>query len=273
VEVRLSSARVRGARTVSPRSLALKLALEGGGHAVFKPRRKDDDSARHEVAFFRLARLLGVEVVPVSVVRRIPLAPLEGHLRRGTPTAADAFVEAAHRDGTGLVEGAVIEWMSDLGPSPFDGTRGVARLSALLALDGPAPAEEPLAARAAAMVVLDYLAGNWDRFSGGNLFTDAEGRLVLIDNNAAFDSWSAGQRRRMEDLLAVTFRFPSALTERVRRLDPATLAAVMSDPGSGSRPLVTAREVDRLFERRTALLEHIDGLAARHGAERILAFP
>jgi len=271
----LSTARIHGARILSRRSMGLRVALEGDPDAVFKPRRREEDTARHEVAFYRLARLLGTGIVPVSTIRRVFPVHLDDALRRDDPAAADAFLEAVHRDPSGMVEFAVIEWLTDLGPAPFDGTRGVDRLVALLALTGPRPDEDPLVAPASEMVVLDYLAGNWDRFTGGNLFTDADGRrLILIDNNASFDRWSEGQRQRMEDLLGSVERFSRSQVERLRLLDGDTIESVMGEAeGDESRPLLNRMEIERLLERRDELLEHIDGLAAGHGLERVLSLP
>ena len=271
----LVSGKIVGVRPISMRSLSLKIRLAQGDVAVFKPMRRDNRTARFEVAYFRLAKLLGVERVPPSIMREIPLSRLMGHLDKHFPDVASSLGKEALTGNNGAVPGAMIAWMNDIVESGFDGRKGRVKLDLLLSIDGPTSGEEPLVAPASSMVVLDYVTGNWDRFSGGNLFADSSGSsLVLIDNNGSFSNWSKRQRERMDDLLSSCQRFSVALISRLRELEErAVMDAVEWGPTGPGRTLLRKSEIALLLARRDALIAHVDELIATHGEERILVFP
>jgi hypothetical protein len=271
----LTRARIKRARPISKRSLSLRLTLEGGAAAVFKPIRREDRTARHEVAAFRLSRLLGLDGVPPSVMRRIPLDNFAWLLGDEHAETNEALREEAHLDERSGVWGATIAWIDGLEASMLDERGGRKELWRLLALDGPAVEQEPLVAEVSAMVVFDYVSGNWDRFSGGNLFlASGGGRLVLIDNNGAFSRWSATKQQRMDELLGLAFRFSNRLIDTLRSLHRSDLErALLEDRWEQTRRLLTGRELALLLERRDAVIARVDRLIADHGEEQVLAFP
>jgi len=268
---RLREGSVLSARPVSARSLSLKVRLDSGASAVFKPIRRDNGTARCEVAYYRIARLLGETRVPPSTMRELPMARLTGHLRKGFGGIADAFEAAVRATPAGTVAGAMIAWVDGVGRSGLEGAAGRARMKALLSVSGPPPEAEPMVAQASAMVTIDYVLGNWDRYSGGNLFADGAGRLVLLDNNAAFAPWSEGQRRRSDEVLAACSRFPRDLVGRLGSLTAAEIAsAIEGEFGPKGGALLTAAEIDRVLSRRDALLSRVRRLIDEHGEAAIL---
>ncbi len=271
----LVSGKIVGVRPISMRSLSLKIKLAQGDVAVFKPMRRGNRTARFEVAYFRLAKLLRVKRVPPSIMREIPLSRLMGHLEKHFPDVASSLGKEALTGNNGAVPGAMIAWMDDIVESGFDGRRGRVKLDLFLSIDGPTPEQEPLVALASSMVALDYVAGNWDRFSGGNLFADSSGdSLVLIDNNGSFSNWSKRQRERMDNLLSSCQRFSVALISRLRGLEErAVIDAMEWGPTRPGRALLRKSEIALLLARRNALIAHVDELIAKHGEERILVFP
>jgi hypothetical protein len=270
----LARGRIARARPVSRRSLSLKLSLRGGPDAVFKPLRRGDRTARHEVAAFRLSRLLGLDGVPPSTMRRILIDNFSWMLGEEHADVEVALREEAHLDERSGVWGAAIAWIEGLEPSGLDGHQGQRRLQRLLAIDGPAPVDEPLVVEASAMVVLDYVIGNWDRLSGGNLFVGPDRGLVLLDNNGAFSRWSETKQQRMDELLGDCQRFSRRLTRSLRALDAAAVEqALAAEPWHSQRRLLSERQIDLLFERRDAVLAAVDRLVAEHGEQKVLAFP
>jgi hypothetical protein len=267
--------KIIGVRPISIRSLSLKVRMAQGGIAAFKPLLHDNGTARFEVAYYRLARLLRVEGVPPSTMCEIPLARLKGHLGKHFPDVASSLEKEARTGDNGAIPGAMITWMNDIVESGFDGRTGRKKLDLFLAIDGPALDEEPLVAPASSMIVLDYVAGNWDRFSGGNLFADSSGSsLVLIDNNGSFSSWSDRQRKRMGGLLLSCQRFSAALISRLRGLQSREVMDAMEwGPTRPGRALLKESEIALLLARRDELVAHVDELIAKHGEERILIFP
>ncbi len=267
--------KLAGARPISPRSLSLRIVFEGSGPAVFKPLRKGNGTAIYEVAYYRLATTLGVEGVPPSTIARFSLPRLAGHLRKNFPETAAALEDEARVNDSGMVTGALMAWVVELSSSGLDGASGRKKLKRLWAREGPDPVVEPVVIQASRMVTADYVLGNWDRFSGGNLFASGDGaRLVLIDNNAAFAPWSQGQEERMNRSLETCFRFSKTLIGNLRRLDGSTVQLTMGPlRRNGNRNLLTDQEIERTLLRRDFLISRVDQLIVEHGRERVLSLP
>ncbi len=273
---KLRSASVVGARPISSRTLSLKVWLEGGIKAVFKPLRARDKRAPREVAVYRMSRLLGVGIVPASSMRQFPLHLLVSLTKKQHPEEAATLADTASTDNRGAVQGAIIEWIEDLDSNRLEEIGGRRAIRSWLA---PArktiDKEPPLAANAAAMIAFDYVMGNWDRFSGGNVFASASGNdLVLLDHNASFAPWSDRQKERMEKLLARTERFPASLITRLRNLAPSVIeTALAAEPWHEKNKLLNDSDIKLLLGRRDRLIEHVDKLIALHGEGAVLPFP
>jgi hypothetical protein len=139
------------------------------------------------------------------------------------------------------------------------------------------------------MIAFDYLIGNWDRWSGGNLKGDtAHEYLYMRDNDAGFAGRiSEPLQRRMLEPVQRTQRYSRSFVQAVRALDRETLIRELSrDPGLAehirldvgpgpqpTRPVLDARVFDQLFDRRDTLLTHIAALIEEYGDARVLSFP
>jgi hypothetical protein len=150
-----------GAGITVPRKLTLELDGETR-KAVFKsveseraePERLEPeegdlsiiDSCRHEIAAYRLDRLLGIDMVPVAVMRKIDARP-----------------------------GAVLEWI----PSDFDERR---RRKANVAPRDP----RVLSHQQDVMELFDALILNLHRDASSQLITQEDWKLHLIDHSRAF---------------------------------------------------------------------------------------
>ncbi|MCP4600560.1 MAG: hypothetical protein GY847_08525 [Proteobacteria bacterium] len=271
---RLRSASVSQARLISNRTLSLKLWLNNGDKAVFKPMRKHDRRAVREVAVCRLARLLDVETVPLSTMRTLPLGLLVRLIKKNHPDEAIALQKTARTDEKANVQGAIIQWINGLDPNGFKNLGGRSKLMGWLALKKPNKKEAPIAASASAMIVFDYITGNWDRFSGGNFFLSPSGQgLVLLDHNSTFASWSDRQQKRMEKLLTRTERFPADLIQRIGRLTAESIeSAIAEEPWHARHRLISEEEVELILSRRDRLVAHVNHLIGLHGEESVLAF-
>jgi hypothetical protein len=260
---------------LSPRSLSLKLRLKGGRFRVFKPMLKQNRRARYEVAAFRIAEHLAVKQVPAARIGRIPLEFLTSRLKIDAETSAEKLTESALLTGEGSVLGAEIEWISDLDPKGIEQLGGISAMKKWLQPGRPAGTLEPILSRSfSIMVCFDYLIGNWDRFSGGNLFVNrAADALVLLDHNGSFARWGETSRKRMNRLLKSSERFSKGFIERLRTLEASDIEAALSrEPDHSRHPLLTEREKTLILERRDALLAYIDALVFNKGAENIIVF-
>ncbi len=271
----LSRGEVTAARLLSPRSLSVKLWFKGGSQAVFKPLLKGDRRARFEVAAHRMAELLAIDGVPAATMRAFRLDVLTNRIENGDPEAAEKLKAAVRVAGNGRVTGAVIDWVGDIDREGLDAAGGIPAIKSWLYPARPKSKDDhPLAADAARMVVFDYIIGNWDRFSGGNLYVAKGGRrLVLLDHNGTFGPWEGKRKERMDRLLEGIERFPAVLVDRIRKLTREEVEeALGKDPWHASNGLLGPDELDLLLQRRDALITHIDGLAQSKGNANVLVF-
>jgi hypothetical protein len=188
-----------------------------------------------------MSELLAYGRVPPSCERAIP----------GRTLVAAAGDDAAFRErldrelratGAGSVRGAAILWVDGIRPLEIRPTDVAAH---------------PLARQLSEMILFDELVGNWDRWSGGNVFVDAPGEeLVLIDNAAAFGPIGLERRNRVdavvESAAAPSERFLTALRTLSRPHVTRELEAV----GYGQA------QIDGVMERRDRIIARLDPGAA-----------
>jgi len=214
------------------------LRFAGGHQAAFKPDQRSTYSHyRSEIAAYRLSELLGYGRVPPACARSVPLAALESSVVRD----ARLKLRVQHEllpGPDGRVAGAAIEWIADIRPW------------------GIVCAEVPgnrLERELSDMIVFDALAGNYDRWSGTNVFVDPSSQgLVLIDNAAGFHGARIPSLER--DLWSTLdcVRSPSPrLLAALSGLQRGPLSRALQGAGYG------AQEVDGVLERRRRIVERL----------------
>jgi hypothetical protein len=133
-----------------------------------------------------------------------------------------------------------------------------------------APDTEDRPAELSDLIVFDYLTQNVDRWGGDftNLRSRGEdGPLIYLDNGAGF--WLGDQRLGlMEARLKALQRFRRSTVEAVRKLDIERFSRnLAADPLA---PVLNAKQLDGLEQRRRTLLEHVDAMIARFGEARAM---
>lgn len=273
----LVHAEARSFRPVGSTSTVFYTRLVGKGDAAFKAASKDRPlGPAAEVAAYRLGRCLGLSAIAPAASRSVSVAQLESLLieeARGTwPQIRERLIIEA--DGT--VQGAMIHWIQDLSDVGLDSAHGFSRASEWLRLDTPLPeAERPLAASLSTLLGFDYLIGNFDRWSGGNARGSADGRrLYLRDHDLAFP---AAMRRKLHRRLWDSFRqverFSARFYARVKALSPECLERELSHD-AGFAPGRSLRDIhlDPVFDRRQAVVSHIEALIETRGRGAVLVF-
>lgn len=253
------------AKAVGHTSLVFKLENADGQKAIFRAAFKRGPSRyRGEIAAYRLARALGIaERIAFAAPHSLSLTSLRGLLG---PTDLEQLQEQALAEGDRL-DGALVRWLVDLQTPPFERDPWVARWKAWL--DGsqaPSEGERELAAQFSDLMIFDYLTGNFDRWSGGNLGAVAGqgGALTLryIDNDGAFlepmpQKPLAASRERLWN----TRRFSSSFVGKLRALvAQPDLHEVFGDEAPG-RPLLRDGVLRGVHERAREVLARIDELA------------
>jgi hypothetical protein len=252
---------IKEARVISARSLSLKLRLAADTWAAWKPMLRKYRRALNEVAAYRLSRFLGVCEVPQTVVRSFPLNELLSFVTPKDPLFAAALSRDALRNETGAATGAAIAWIEDIDPKGLEERGHRSFLSQLLHRTGQGSAsgdEASLAAQYSRMLVFDHVFGNWDRFSGGNLFLSRDGkRLVPIDHNNSLAPWSARQNKRMQGQLESLSLFDRTQIETLRTMTLEKIATIIgNDLGLGNDTFLLVLERSRqVLDRISRLLD------------------
>jgi len=226
-----------------------KVRLEDGSEkglkTVFKPRQTGGQSFTYEIAAYRIDRLCRMGHVPVTVKRALPrslLAQVGGSGLGRVIASGD------------VVGGSLQQWVNDA-KDPFGmRARGWVEgwLRRLECLDGKV-SDLAGTRQASNLLLLDYLQGNMDRYSGGNILEDANGKLWFIDNSEAFSS-STRPRRDFD---------------RVKRFDRKVIDALRQatddDFAREVGPWITQAELRALLERRLHVLERVDTIVTKYG--------
>jgi len=213
-----------------------KLSLEKGGRSRFGLWKDVDvsegglvDAWRHEIAAYRLDRLLGLDMVPPTVERR-----------------------------RGGVKGSLQLWIDEtanLKKKTGDGTAV------------PAAKSDAWNRRAFIQRAFDSLIGNEDR-NANNILVTEDWRMLLIDHSRAFrtpraaaDSLIFGENgafRTSDGGFYPLSPLPRALVERLGSLDAPKIREAV-------RPYLTRSEIEAVALRAGMILKEIQDIARRSG--------
>lgn len=257
-------------KSVGHTSYVLKLRLEGGAVAAYKPRSKlplGDHRYRGEIAAYRLATALGLDNVPRAIPRSFDAATLRA--------LQSDFAEKGLPDDDGRVRGAIVPWIAGYRVLPLEQKDARARWEAWL-FDGHASIPEDqrgVAASVSTMIAFDYVTANWDRWSGGNVAEDgATGRVLFVDNDGAFYEWPdpAALGRQGAMLKRVT-RFSRRFVTALRTLDETKVRAALGEESPGV-PLVSERVVAGVASRAASAVQIVDARITDAGETAALTF-
>lgn len=257
-------AKLLSAHPIGHTSVVLKIKLEGGLVAAWKPdSRRGKDRYRGEVAARRLARALAIENVPPVGLRAFP----RDELLRACDADARALVEKEGiADAKGDVPGALVPWIAGLTFPPLESEPKKSRWQKVLAGTAPVGDEGVVYfADISTLVVFDALSGNWDRWSGGNVGfvpldkgARRDAHLLFVDNDAAFLAHPPPDAlARNRKLLRATKRFSHSFVAAVRALDPARLEAIFGQDLAHA-PLLSAAAVEGVRGRLGNVVEAFD---------------
>lgn len=270
---RLATEPVSRFRPVGTSSIVFRASLAADFDAAFKSSSEKRPRAHAaEVAAYRMARLLGMDNVPPAITRNFSAEAMRSRM---VPSNAWRELQSWIGINAGQVTGAAIYWIADIEESGIDKRDGTRRYTQWLKHDGVIGDDERALARDVSnMLAFDCVIGNWDRWSGGNTKGDAaHRRLYIRDHDVAFPArLSEALMRRILDRLTPAERFSKSFVERLRQLNRARFEQELArDPAT--TPLLDARQIGAMLDRRAAVLSHIDALIALHGAQNVLYFP
>lgn len=233
-------AKLLGGKAIGHTSVVLKVRLEGGLEAAWKPNtRRGKNRFRGEVAARRLALALGLDAVPEAGLRCFA----REELLRLTSGATRELLEAElMADPDGRVPGAILPWISGLTFPEVEREPLLSRWKKGLegGRDAGSGDDSTFLADMSTLLVFDSLTGNWDRMSGANVGRDPRtGRLLFVDNDGAFyEAPPPDGLARNTRLLHGAKRFSATFVAALDALDETSLAKVMGDDHLG-RPLLS----------------------------------
>lgn len=234
---------------------------------------------RRSLAFERLARALGMRVVPAAVLRRIGTGEL-GALFAGQRDLRDYLALHAAVQNDGTVDALMFAPGRGDGPGAWtlpaghgvtlDHSLEAETWARWAASPDPHPGENPsLLADYVETLVLDYLAGHVLRRSVH--FDDVAQAIHLTDNAAAFPS--KVDPRALDVLLSrlrPVARFPRGLQKALLALDRDHARDLLA-AGPFETWLVSPRTLVDLDERRKSLLTLISARVAERGEAAVLS--
>ena len=120
------------------------------------------------------------------------------------------------------------------------------------------------------LLLFDLLTNNSDRFSGGNLMTSKDGKVLFwMDNTFGFQIEPEGHLRCRTYLFRCQ-KFSRKMVAALRRLRSrrAPAGARARAGRSSAKP-----EMQSVIARRDVALRYVDGLVAQFGVDKVLVFP
>lgn len=259
------------AKSIGHTSVAFKIELANGKRASFKPAsRRGPLRYKGEIAAYRLGLALGIPNVPRAYFRSIDAGALAAAL--GTSPGAELFAKEAIVTGN-VTKGALMPWIDKLDFVALEREPLWTKWRTWLKRGEDAEDRE-LARQASILVAFDWLTGNWDRWSGGNIGIDkASGTVLFVDNDGAFfEKPPADAQKKSWKLLEGIDRFSRSFVASVRALDPEALARCIGEESPGV-PLLSTKVLAAVEDRRTKLLALVDAKTRDAGEPETLYFP
>jgi len=270
----ISSAHSRSFKPVGHSSVVFRMRTVERVTAALKVRSREIQRGyQHEIAAYRIGRLLGLDNIPPAVYRRSTWEEIQQRFHDDMLARRGSVRRAVLWDDDGSVPGAAIYWVKGLRSV---GLENKARWQSWVR-DGEVPqSKERLARDLSTMAVFDFLIGNWDRFSGGNLPTDPRReRALLRDNDRSFSTPLLERRyQKLLDGLTATERFSRDMVRHLMALDEAAIRTELArDPSHAVEPLLSDVQIADVLGRRSTILSYVAALIEEHGEDHVLFFP
>lgn len=279
--------RPRQFKPVGTTSVVFRMHTRGEHTAAFKPRARNHPSGYlKEVAAYRVGWMLGLDNVAPATLRRVTLGEIRDrlHPRYDDEETFQDLRQGMRSDSRG-VPGAAIYWVPEMHSQRLERGEMLETWRGWLTQGQTIPEDRvPLARDLSTMVAFDYLIGNWDRFSGGNMQAlirdddQREGprgdRLFLRDHDVAFPAPLPDEvHERILERLRFSQKFSRAFVGRLARFDRAALQAALSaEPDHATDPLLGPEQIRGVLERRETLLSYVGALVDEHGEDAVLCF-
>ena len=270
----LADSQSRQFKPVGRTSVLFRMRTESGVTAGYKVKSLDlEYGYQSEIAAYRLSRLLLLDNVPPTIFRRATRKEIKARFHKEKLARWSSVQSSTSWEDDGTVVGAASYWIKGARRGLED-QKG--RWQAWLRIEGTVPpGKMKLAQDLSTMTLFDFLIGNWDRYSGGNLLTNRQRtRALLMDHDHAFSGMNEALYDRLLGDLTQTERFSRGVVDQLVALDRNAIRQELAqDPSHSSEPLLTESQITALLERRATILSYIAALVEEHGEDEVLFFP
>lgn len=255
-------------------SVLFRMRTVSGVTAGYKVKSHGSETGyRSEIAAYRTSRLLLLDNVPPAVFRQAKRGEIRRRFHWDKLDRWDSVQRAIQWEDDGTVHGAASYWIKGARKGLESQRRA---WQAWLRVEGVIPSDKTLLARdLSTMALFDFLVGNWDRHSGGNLLMNkGRTRALLVDNDRAFSILNEELYQRLLEDLTRTERFSKGVVDQLVVLDRNAIEHELArDSSHHSAPLLTDAQIDAFFDRRATILSYIAALVDEHGSDEVLIFP
>ncbi|MDH3728395.1 MAG: hypothetical protein OER77_12770 [Myxococcales bacterium] len=255
-------------------SVLFRMRTESRVTAGYKVKSRDlEHGYQSEIAAYRIGRLLALDNVPPTIFRRATRKEIRARFHKDKLARWSSVQRSTTWEDDGTVVGAASYWVKGARRGLED-RKG--RWQAWLRIEGPIPPGKlKLAQDLSTMTLFDFLIGNWDRYSGGNILMDGKRtRALLVDHDHAFLGMNEKLYERLLEDLTQTERFSKGVVDQLLVLDKNAIRQELArDPSHGSESLLTDSQITALLDRRATILSYIAALVEEHGEDRVLFFP
>lgn len=270
----IATARSRSFKPVGHTSVVLRMRTLARVTAAVKLRSHGlQHGYQHEIAAYRIGRLLGLDNVPPAIYRRVTWHEIKHRFYEALLDRRQSVRRRVLWDEDDSAPSAAIYWVKGLRSIGLEDTD---RWRSWV-VNGTIPeGKDALARDLSTMAVFDFLIGNWDRFSGGNLPTNrSRQRAFLRDNDRAFSApLLSGRYGRLLEGLLDTERFSRSVVQSLAVMDEEAIRAELArDPSNETNPLLSDAQIAEVMDRRSTILTHIAALVDERGADQVLVFP
>jgi len=270
----IASAESRSFKPVGHTSVVLRMRTVARVTAALKVRSREIPRGyQSEIAAYRIGRLLGLDNVPPAIYRRATWKEISRRFHEDAVGRRASVGRAVLWDEDGSAPGVAIYWIKGLRSVGLENDK---RWRSWVREGEIPPGKDTLAQDLSTMAVFDFLIGNWDRFSGGNLPTDpTQRRVLLLDNDRSFSAPLTGRRyEKLLDGLTGTTRFSKELIGHLAALDEASIRAELGrDPGDSVAPLLDDAQLEDVLDRKATILSYVAALIEERGRDQVLFFP
>jgi hypothetical protein len=208
--------------------------------------------------------------VPPATGRSVNKDELLGKLPADAQFTATRIMAETLFDEEGFTRGEVSYWIPTILDSHLDATESVISWWKWMTVGEEIPADKAdLMAQLSDLLLFDLVTNNSDRFSGGNLMTSKDGRVLFYMDNAFGFQVEPEGHVRCRTYLQRCQKFSRKLIVALRHMTlPQIRAALEPEPG-----VLSENEMASVLARRDVALKYVDGLVAQYGAEKVLVFP